>query len=661
MKFAMALAAVLLLVVAASVFPMQGAAENTTASPVLLPAAAAASSNGPADPAEVEAFLDTVMPAALARYNVPGSTVAIVKDGRLVIAKGYGYTDLANRTPVDADTALFRIGSTTKLFTWTAVMQLVEAGKIDLDADVNTYLKGMKIPDTYPGRPVTMRHLMTHTAGFEDIFRHITVPDIAEIIPFREVAAENIPARVVPPGTTASYSNYGTTLAAVVVEDVSGMPFEQYLQSRVFDPLGMKNASIREDLPADLASRLAMGYSFENSRNLAIHDTIFLISPAGTISTTAPDMAKFMLAHLQNGTFGNATILEAETAAEMHARAFTVDPRVAGMCLGFYEQYYNGRRAIAHGGDTNTFHSLLLLLPDEQTGFFVSSNSAGGRGVRDELYTSFMDHYYPAESPTLATPDPAGASRLQQYTGTYVSNRRNYATFQTYIVSAARTEITATGDGTLVVVDDKGQAEYIETAPGVFSRADGTRQASGDLVFHTAADGTVDFLAYSNIPAFVNDRASWYSAPDLLGSVLAGAEILLATVLLWPLLAAFRRANGIPAPEQPPTARFARWTAGAAAVLLLAFVTLLLPTVAADSTVLSQYLLEPGTPAILVAVLTVPVVGAVLTLVVIVCAALAWKNRYWTPLHRAHYSLIAVALLAMLWWVNINNLWVFRL
>lgn len=153
----------------------------------------------------MEAFLDRIMPAALARYNVPGATVAIVKDGRLVVAKGYGYNDVATRTPIDAGTTLFRIGSATKLFTWTAAMQLVEEGKIDLDADVNTYLKEMKIPDTYPGKPVTMRHLMTHTAGFEDSGRHFVVGDVAEIIPFRQAAADNIPSRVNPPGKVSSY------------------------------------------------------------------------------------------------------------------------------------------------------------------------------------------------------------------------------------------------------------------------------------------------------------------------------------------------------------------------------------------------------------------------------------------------------------------------
>jgi CubicO group peptidase (beta-lactamase class C family) len=159
-----------------------------------------------------------------------------------------GYADIANRTPVDPETTLFNIGSITKLFTWTSVMQLVEEGKIDLDADVNTYLKDFSIPDTYPGQPVTMRHLLTHSAGFEDQTIHQTVAEVEDLYPFRTYCKENIPARVYPPGTVISYSNYGTTLAAVVVEDVTGVPFEQYLNEHILSPLSMTKTSLSDTM-----------------------------------------------------------------------------------------------------------------------------------------------------------------------------------------------------------------------------------------------------------------------------------------------------------------------------------------------------------------------------------------------------------------------------
>ena len=617
--------------------------------------------NGPSDPAEVEAFLDDTIPANLARFNVPGATVAVVKDGELVLAKGYGYSDISNKSPVVADQSRFRIGSITKLFTWTAVMQQVAEGKIDLDADVNTYLKDFRIPDTYPGRPVTMRHLMTHTAGFEDAERHFAVPNKTDPNDFRTFCAGNIPARVWPPGTVSSYSNYGTTLAAVIVEDVSGMPFEEYLQSRILSPLGMSRTSIREDLPYELAYNLSDGFLYANNENTAVPDTVFVIGPAGSISSTAPDMARFLAAHMQDGTYRNATILPADTARLMHARAFANDPRVSGMCLGFYEMHINNRRIIAHGGDTKTFHSLLAIIPEEQAGFFVSYNSMGGNKARDELLTEFMDHYYPADMPALPQPDASAASRVQQYAGTYEINRHNYATFDKYLSPALRVEITAIPDGTLMMAHSGQKFELIETAPNVFSRLDGTHPASGDIVFHTRADGTVDFFSMANVPFMVFDRVPWYATNGFSDNLKTAAGIILATVLLWPLLVAFRRAYRIPEPSVPKPARIARWVAGVAALILLAFTVVLLPWVMGNETLLKSYLYDPSAPAQLSAILSLPVIALILTLASAVFAILAWKEKYWTLPHRVHYTLVAVALVAMLWWVNFNNLWVFSL
>ena len=615
--------------------------------------------HGPSDPAEVEAFLDEILPAAIARYNVPGATVVVVKDGRVVVAKGYGYRDLENRTPVNADTTTFRIGSISKLFTWTSVMQLAEEGKIDLDADVNTYLRDMKVPDTYPGQPVTMRHLMTHTAGFEDSSLHMTGVDPDNLISIRQYCEENIPARVNPPGTVSRYSNYGTTLAAVVVEDVSNMPFEQYLQSRILTPLGMENTSIREKLPPDLAAKLAQGYSFANSRNNPTDDFILVPGPAGSITATAPDMAKFMIAHLQNGTYGNATILAPKTAELMHARAFANDPRITGMCLGFYEQYYNGRRAIVHGGDTDTFHSQLVLLPEEQAGFFVSGSSAGGRGVRNALFTAFMDHYYPGEPVVLPVPDPSASARLQQFDGSYRTNRHNYARFEKYVSLPDPLEVTASPDGTLIISGSSGPVAYTEVETGVFSPADGTRPADGDVVFHRAADGSYDFFMYRNNPVMTYNRVPWYEMTSFGNGLTSAAGLVLASVLLWPLLALFRRMNNIPEPTGSRPAEIARWIAGLAGLILLTFVFVLVPWISSDVEILTVYMKTQAVPAVLTAVLTLPVIALLLSLAAALLVFPAWRSAYWTLPHRVHYTAVVVALIAMLWWVNLNNLWVF--
>jgi len=193
--------------------------------------AAPAQGQGPTDPAELEAFLDDLFAKDVEEYHIAGAAVAVVKDGKLFFAKGYGYADIENGIPVDPEQTLFSIGSVTKTFTWTAVMQLVEQGKLDLNADVNTYLD-FRIPDTYP-QPITLKHLLTHTSGFEQRLLGSLVTDPNDLMPVREGIISYMPARVRPPGEAAGYSNYNAMLAGYIVARVSGQPYDQYLQEHI--------------------------------------------------------------------------------------------------------------------------------------------------------------------------------------------------------------------------------------------------------------------------------------------------------------------------------------------------------------------------------------------------------------------------------------------
>lgn len=657
MKLLALILCIIFLVSAAAASVPYGSGEPGLSPGGIIPGNAPHPSSSLSDPTDVEAFFDQLMPANLAQYNVAGASVGVVYEGKVVLAKGYGYSDIANQTPVDATITSFRIGSISKLFTWTLVMQLVDEGKIDLDADVNTYLKDMKIPDTYPDQPVTMRHLMTHSAGFEDDTIHQEVLAENDLSPFRQYCAENIPARVNPPGKVSSYSNYGTTLAAVIVEDITGVTFEQQLQSRILDPLGMSRTSILESLPPALTANLTKGFQYTGSKNVPVRDAIIVVAPAATVSSTAPDMTRFMIAHLQGGRYGNATILSEPATDLMHARAFANDPRISGMCLGFYEATYNGLRTIGHDGDTTLFHAKLVLIPEKQTGFIIMYNSPGGSGARNEVFEQFMDHYYPMSPVVLSAHGPADVARLQKYSGTYDTNRRSFTRFEKYQLPTTQYEVTAAQDGTLIM---SGKA-LIDSGDGNFVKADGTRSTMGSFVFHTGPEGSADYFTMSNTPYLAFERVPWYETHGFLNNLKIAAGIILATVLIWPLLYVFRRMHGITVPAAPKLAVAARWTAGAAALLLLLFVVVILPPFSSQEMV-DLYLRGIGpAPAVMVAGLTLTVIAAVLTLVVVVFTILAWKDKYWTSLHRVHYSVVAVALLAMLYWLHYWNLWVFCL
>jgi len=629
-------------------------------SPVLASDAGPSLESGIVNRAEVEAFFDEAVPAGLVKYNIPGATISFVQDGELIFSRGYGYSDIANRTPVDPETTLFHIGSITKLFTWTCVMQLVEEGKIDLDADINTYLTDFSIPETYPGNPVTMRHLMTHSAGFEEQAIHMVVADVEDLYPFRTYCEENVPARVYPPGTVTSYSNYGATLAAVIVEDVTGVPFEQYLNEHILSPLSMTRTSISYTLPPEMVGSLSSGYHYMGMTNEAVPDFVCVVGPAGSISSTANDMAAFLAAHMENGSWHGAEILSEETAALMHAPAFSNDPRVSSMCLGFYETRLNYERIIEHGGDTDTFHSLLAIIPERATGFFVSYNSIGGGQARDDLLMEFVDRFYSTSASTTLAKDsgtPAG-----KYTGTYQMTRHNYQTFEFYLTRPGQISIEQGEKTLLYTPSGSPPSEYGEVAPGVFAQSGGQLTSYGNLVFREDEQGTVDFLCFENLPIFAFERVPWYATDPFTDGVKNTGLAILLTVLVWPVMAIFRRVYGVTGDERDTALSvYARLVAGAASLLFVVFVLVLLPAVMGDTALIESYLLGRTVPLALSAVMTVPVIAVLLSAVAAAFAIPVWRRRSWSVWHRVHYSIVVIGLIMLAWWVNYWNLFIFRL
>jgi CubicO group peptidase (beta-lactamase class C family) len=258
------------------------------------------SPTGPSDPRELETFLDGLISAQLRDDHIAGATVSVVKDGRLFFTKGYGSADLQAGTPVSAQTTLFQVGSASKLFTATAVLQLAEQGKVNLHADVNTYLKTFHLPATYP-ESITLAHLLTHTAGFEDRSTGTFPPTPSDLEPLGQWLAAHLPARVRPPGELAAYSNYGYALAGYIVEQVSGLPYAQYVEQHLFQKLRMRSSTFRQPLPASLSADLSQGYTYSNGVYTPVPFTAEQNAPAGAMSATATDIANFMIARSRTG------------------------------------------------------------------------------------------------------------------------------------------------------------------------------------------------------------------------------------------------------------------------------------------------------------------------------------------------------------------------
>ena len=441
---------------------------------------------------DLDPFLDGVMSTELARHDIAGGVITVVKDGQVLLCKGYGFADYQRRQTVVADRTLFRTGSITKLFTAIAVMQLVEAGKIDLDRDINDYLD-FKIPGTFV-QPITMRNLLTHTAGFDWRVRNLFVSRREDLRPLRDYLIAEMPDRLFAPGSVLAYSNYGLALAGYIVERVSGIPFREYVRYQILRPLQMNHTTLDQPLPEDLLPDMSNGYkaasdppgSFEYIQAI----------PAGALSTTGSDMGLFMAALLNQGTLERAQVISPASLRQMEDRAVATDPKLNAMGLVFMERRATGPRIIGHAGDTRYFHSELILIPETRVAFFVSLNSAGKDPTSNpqEIVQAFLDRYYPfASTDTPLVESQARDGEL--VTGFYQSSVRSDSSLLRLLALTNQAHVTSDGNGLLTIApfkDARGSLiRWQEVAPLIYRQVNGERY----IGFRLGQNGEISDLA----------------------------------------------------------------------------------------------------------------------------------------------------------------------
>lgn len=534
---------------------------------------------GPIDPTDLEAFMDEFFDKNMEELNIPGAAVVVVKDGKILFIEGYGFADLERQIPVDPAQTIMRVASVSKLFTATAAMQLVEQGLLDLDADVNQYLTALQIPEDY-SEPVTLAQLLTHTAGFEDRIIGTATLSADELLPLGEYLEGSVPKRVLEPSSVHSYSNYSFALAGQLIEEVSGTPFAQYVDENILQPLGMSRSTFEQPLPPELAKDFAMGYFVTDG---AYEPGDYLYSqgpPKGSMSSTAEDMARFMIAHLQNGRYEDVQILEEETARQMHEQQFSHHPELPGLGYAFKERFVNGERLIGHGGDIGTYSSQMILHPEDDLGFFVVYNVFND-ALRERLIAAFMDRCYGEGSPATA-PATVELSQedLARFTGGYRWVRHPRSTIGKLVAlipGPVNVNIAANDDGTLSVSFFGAPPEwrYAPVKPLVFKQvAGGVQELSGlefdlgdTLVFREDESGKVDF-AFVPLQSVALEKVAVYE----IGEVQAGALgsfllIFLSPFVVWPLGPLIRRLRKQASTATTGSSR-ARWVAGIVTILV---------------------------------------------------------------------------------------------
>ena len=527
---------------AAAVFLQAGAAGAASgavpAAPAGVPAAPAADASAPAsassahtlDRSDLETWLDGMVPYALKAGDMAGAVVVVVKDGTVLLQKGFGFADVSKKLAMDPEQTMVRIGSTSKLFTWTAVMQLVEQGKLDLDRNINDYLD-FTIPNDF-GKPVTLRDLMNHRGGFEEGLKDILWTNPHGVPSTEAYLKEHKRPMLFAPGEVPAYSNYGAALAGYIVERLSKEPFERYVERHILVPLGMTHTSFDQPLPERFAAAVSKGYRTASAPPGPYE--LIVTRPAGSGTTTAADMSHFMIAHLQDGHFGDTEILRVDTAKRMHSPSQQAPPGFDTMAHGFFRELRNGRTVIGHGGDTIFFHNEFNLLPAERVGIDFTFNSRGrGEAVylaREALFDGFMDRYFPNSAAPVDPPAlPTALADAQAIAGRYESSRRIEHGFLSLFYVLQQSVITANADGTISVpgMFTPEPVTYREIGPQLWRRAGGSQQLMLQTIggVKTVVDGSDPTSVLQAVPL---KRSSVLNLTVL---------ILSCVILVWTLMA----------------------------------------------------------------------------------------------------------------------------
>ncbi|HDX9657929.1 TPA: beta-lactamase family protein [Bacillus toyonensis] len=460
---------------------------------------------GPTNKKEIESFADPLFEEKMKKYNVNGSSFVVVHDGKVVVNKGYGYADKEKKIPVTKDT-VFQIASVSKTFTALAVMQQVDKGKLKLDQDVQKYLGGLQIPNQ-TGKPLTLFDMLTYTSGVDSPnLTTITGPEyVNNSIPMKEFFSKHMPTVVRPPGEVYTYDNVAFALAGFAVENVTSTPFSKYMEKNIFKPLDMKSTSM--SLTPDLLERMAIHYGptgdpIPTSRNITD-------APEGGILSTAEDMSKYMIMQLQKGKFKDKEIVSKKSMDMMHAYQVFDDKTIPVATIGFetpFNEFANGQHVVMKGGSMPGHQSLMILVPEQKTAFFMSYNNDSTMSI--DVYEALMDHYFPAKKVEKTKYLSLEEKESQKYLGLYQNTR--FASIRTHFTYE---------NGNLVMEGGLSGKQVLKMIhPLLFEDSEGykvafKKNAAGEITyFHYSSPKSLDFMADAQK---INNKPSLADVPQM--------------------------------------------------------------------------------------------------------------------------------------------------
>lgn len=594
---------------------------------------------------ELEAFMDGIILAYMDKQKIAGATLSIIHRGETLVLKGYGHADIEGKVRVDPETSMFRIGSISKLFTWMAVMQQVEQGRLKLDEDINNYISAFSIPDTFED-PVTLRSLLSHTPGFEDILLELFIREDAPIPTLEEIFKNRLPKRIMPPLQEAAYSNYGTGLAQYLVELVTGKPFEDYVEENILDPLGMHCTTFRQPIPDNLQAFMSNGYAFRNGRFEAQGFEVVPMAGAGGASTTSKDMLIFMDALLNNARKDTISLVDSATYALMKQPVLQHAPYMNPALHGFMDISMPHVQIIGHGGNTFLFHSLLALFPEHDLGVFMSFNSENGGGTYGDVIKKFVKRYFPAPE-VLPEPMLFTEEYLANFTGKYIPNRRPHTDLLKIIGFMNIAEISLE-DASLYMKDFDGELKKMTPVDST------TFYLASDnihIAFDLSENGKTEKMYISNFPVIAFDRMKIIYEPGLHLLLVALTIIVSLYILLaWPWMYFIRRKYDKTPRTPHPLPPFTKITAFFVALFYMTFLVLLIVSSGSGTDIIF------GIPKAMRIALFFPLAAIPFILLMIWNSLVVWKTPNIRNASRLFYSLASLLFIISTWQLHFWNL-----
>ena len=636
---------------------------------------AAAQGYSPSDPAELEMFLDGYIAEKMDTYHIPGVVITFVKDGEVFLSKGYGYADIESQTPFD-DNTLLTTASLGKAFTAVGVLQFNERGVIDLNEDIHPYFTEFEL-ETRFDEPLTFANLLTHTDGFEARMIGVAALTQGDLLPLGELIHTYNPTQLYPPGKYMTYSDFPANLAGYLTQEISGVPFEQYMADNILSPLGMDSSTFDQHLSDEMICRLATGYEYQDGTQEEVPLLYIRYAPAGGLRTTASDMNNFMLSLLNGGEYNGTHIMEEQTVQMMFTQQFAPDPSMAGITYSLFEHFENGQRVLLRDGDGVGTRSRMVLFPEQDMGFFISYNS-GDSNLRLDIVSAFLDHYYPEEDANTPVPTDDYQQRARQFAGTYRPLQADTTSFgKSMYFFSQLVEVTVTDEGYLsiaaagmggeqssVMGGFEGTSLWVEVEPLYFERVDGKGQLSfvenesGDIIQMISGQGYHSTFA----------KLPWYESQSFHIVLVELAVILLismilSTFILWPLGAMIRklRKQTVSSENYPLVAVVARVWAAVSGGMLVLFVFRAIGVLYAIDAVAGMPNFVWGVSDEMISALNSIHLPVLLALPLPIFVGLAWGNRWWKVSTRVHYTLVILAVMAVIWWANYWNLLGFQM